>query len=203
MPTAQPRPGEGPWPSAPATEEAPWRPTAAQIAAARGATLPDVVAPDLRVLFVGINPGLYTAAVGHHFGRPGNRFWKVLHLAGFTDVELTPFQERRLLAAGAGITNLVPVATASAGELTRAQLRGGAERLQRLACALGPRIIAFCGMGAYRTAFGRPHARMGEQPERLCRSRLWLLPNPSGLQARYQLAEMVTLFAELHRAAMS
>ena len=179
----------------------PWKPTPTQLAAAAGTTLPDLVAPDLHVLFCGINPGLYTAAIGHHFGRPGNRFWKVIHLAGFTPAQLSPFQERRLLDLGIGISNLVPRATAAASELGPAELRAGAERLERLVCEQRPRVVAFLGMLAYRTAMRQPRASIGRQPQRICESAVWLLPNPSGLQARYQLAEMVELFAELRRAA--
>lgn len=179
----------------------PWKPTPAQLAAAEGTTLPDLVAPGLRVLFCGINPGLYTAAIGHHFGRPGNRFWKVLHLAGFTDRQLSPFEERRLLDLGIGVTNVVPRATASAAELTPAELRRGARRVERLACEHTPRVVAFLGMQAYRTAMRRPRAALGPQPERMCEATVWLLPNPSGLQARYQLDELVALFAELRAAA--
>jgi len=179
----------------------PWKPTPAQLEAARGLTVPDLVAPGLRVVFCGINPGLYTAAIGHHFGRPGNRFWKLIHLAGFTDRQLSPFEERRLLDAGVGITNLVPRTTAAASELSPAELREGVARVERLACEHAPDYVAFLGMLAYRTATGRRGAALGLQPERLCDSRIWLLPNPSGLQARYQLAELVELFGELRRAA--
>jgi TDG/mug DNA glycosylase family protein len=181
--------------------EQPWKPTPAQLEAARGRTVPDLVRPGLRVVFCGINPGLYTAAIGHHFGRPGNRFWKVIHLAGFTDRQLSPFEERSLLDVGVGITNLVARTTAAASELTPAELREGVRRVERLACEHAPAYVAFLGMLAYRTATGRRGATMGLQPERMCDSRLWLLPNPSGLQARYQLAELVELFAELRRAA--
>ena len=179
----------------------PWKPTAAQLEAARGTTVADLIAPGLRVVFCGINPGLYTAAIGHHFGRPGNRFWKVIHLAGFTQTQVSPFAERSLLGMGVGITNLVPRATAAASELTPAELRDGLVRVERLACEHRPGYVAFLGMLAYRTATGRRTAAMGEQPERMCDSRLWLLPNPSGLQARYQLPELVELFSELRRAA--
>jgi TDG/mug DNA glycosylase family protein len=179
----------------------PWRPTRAQLEAARGTTVPDLIRPGLRVVFCGINPGLYTAAIGHHFGRPGNRFWKVIHLAGFTDRQVSPFEERSLLDVGVGITNLVPRATAAASELTPEELREGVSRVEALACEHAPRYVAFLGMLAYRSASGRRRAAMGLQPERMCESRLWLLPNPSGLQARYQLPELVELFAELRRAA--
>jgi TDG/mug DNA glycosylase family protein len=179
----------------------PWKPTAAQLEAARGTTVADLIEPGLRVVFCGINPGLYTAAIGHHFGRPGNRFWKVIHLAGFTDRQLSPFEERRLLDMGVGVTNLVPRATAAAGELTPDELRQGVGRVEQLACEHRPDCVAFLGMLAYRTATGRRQASIGLQPERMCDSRLWLLPNPSGLQARYQLPELVELFAQLRRAA--
>lgn len=181
----------------------PWKPTPAQLAAAAGTTLPDLVAPGLRVLFCGINPGLYTAAIGHHFGRPGNRFWKVLHLAGFTERQLSPFEERRLLDAGVGVTNIVPRATAAAAELGGEELREGVARVERLVCEQRPRVVAFLGMQAYRMAVRRPRAAMGRQEQRICDSVVWLLPNPSGLQARYQLAEMVELFGEMRSFAFS
>jgi double-stranded uracil-DNA glycosylase len=179
----------------------PWKPTPAQLLAAAGTTLPDLVAPSLHVVFCGINPGLYTAAIGHHFGRPGNRFWKAIHLAGFTETQLSPFEERRLLDVGVGITNLVPRATAAAAELTSAEVRGGLARVESVACRYRPRVVAFLGMQAYRAASGRPRAAIGLQAEPLCESAVWLLPNPSGLQARYQLGEMVELFASLRRFA--
>ena len=181
----------------------PWKPTPAQLLAAAGTTLPDLVAPSLRVVFCGINPGLYTAAIGHHFGRPGNRFWKVIHLAGFTATQLSPFEERRLLDVGVGITNLVPRATAAAAELTPEELRAGLQRVESLARRFRPRVVAFLGMQAYRAASGRRGAELGLQPERLGDAALWLLPNPSGLQARYQLAEMVEMFVALRRFAWS
>jgi double-stranded uracil-DNA glycosylase len=181
----------------------PWKPTPAQLAAARDTTLPDLVAPGLGVVFCGINPGLYTAAIGHHFGRPGNRFWKVIHLAGFTDRQLSPFEERRLLDMGLGITNLVPRATAAAGELSPEELREGVRRVEALAWTHQPRYVAFLGMLAYRAATGRRQAALGLQPERMGDSRIWLLPNPSGLQARYQLPELIELFADLRRAAFA
>jgi double-stranded uracil-DNA glycosylase len=181
----------------------PWKPTRAQLEAARGTTVPNLVAPGLRVVFCGINPGLYTAAIGHHFGRPGNRFWKVIHLAGFTERQVSPFEERSLLDMGVGITNLVPRATAAASELGPDELREGVQRVEELACRYAPGYVAFLGMLAYRGATGRRGAAIGLQPERMCDSRLWLLPNPSGLQARYQMPELVELFAELRRAAFA
>ena len=159
----------------------------------------DVVAPGLDVLFCGINPGLYTAAIGHHFGRPGNRFWKVLHLAGFTPRELSPFEERELLRHGCGVTNLVNYATARADELDDDDLRRGAARLSRTVRHWRPRAVAVLGMDAYRTAFGTPRAVVGRQDARIGGTEVWVLPNTSGLQASYQLADLVTLFGALRR----
>jgi TDG/mug DNA glycosylase family protein len=154
------------------------------------------------VLFVGINPGLYSGAVGHHFARPGNRFWKALHLAGFTDRVLSPFEERRLLGFGVGITNLVERATTGADEITVEELRRGARRLTKKVCRHEPACVAFLGLGAYRTAFGRGAAEVGPQPERMGRSRIWLLPNPSGLNAHYQIGDLARVFAALRKAAI-
>jgi double-stranded uracil-DNA glycosylase len=177
------------------------RPTKQDLAAAVGKRVRDVIAPDLRVLFCGINPGLYSGAVGHHFARPGNRFWRVLHRAGFTDHELSPSDERELLDIGIGITNLVSRTTASASDLDAAELRRGAPRLARKARCYRPAIIAFAGMGAYRVAFRRPRAALGRQEDTLAGSVIWLLPNPSGAQAAYQLDDLVGAFRALRRAA--
>ena len=156
-----------------------------------------MIAPGLKLLFVGINPGLYTAAVGHHFARPGNRFWPTLHRAGFTPRLLDPAEERLLLEWGCGITNLVMRATAAAAELSREELRrGGAELLEKVE-RYRPRAAAVLGVGAYRTAFERPKAALGRQPEGLGPVPLWVLPNPSGLNAHYQLAELARLFARV------
>jgi TDG/mug DNA glycosylase family protein len=160
-----------------------------------------VVAPGLDVLFCGINPGLYSGAVGHHFARPGNRFWKTLHASGFTDWVLSPFDERELLAVGIGVTNLVDYATAGAAELSAGELKLGAQVLMRKVCRLRPAFVAFLGITAYRTAFGRPEAGVGLQPEDLCGTRIWVLPNPSGLNAHYQLDDLAAAFAELRLAA--
>jgi TDG/mug DNA glycosylase family protein len=181
--------------------ERPWRPTREQIAAAAGAVVPDVARPGLRVLFVGINPGLYSGAVGHHFARPGNRFWKALALSGFTKGVLSPFDERRLLDAGIGITNVVDRATASADELTPQELRHGARRLERKIRRLAPAVVAFLGLGAYRTAFDRPAALIGPQPERVGGAETWLLPNPSGRGAHYQLHDLARAFRRLREQA--
>ncbi len=186
----------------PAREE-PWRPTREQLAAARGATVPDVVAPRLDVLFCGINPGLYSGAVGHHFARPGNRFWRTLQGAGFTEDLLSPFDERALLGHGIGITNLVARSTASARELSGDELRAGARRLRSRICRLRPRFVAFLGLGAYRSAFDRLEAGRGPQPESICGARVWLLPNPSGRSAHYQLRDLVRLFRDLREASIT
>src|SRR5262245_28365713 len=178
----------------------PWKPTRMQLAAANGESVPDVIAPDLAVLFCGINPGLYSAAVRHHFARPGNRFWLVLHAAGFTDRLLSPFEERELLPLGYGITNIVARATASADELTDDELRAGAAKLLRAVRRYRPRIVAVVGIGAYRIAFDRPRARLGRQPDKLANATLWVLPNPSGLNAHYQRPELVRLFRKLRAA---
>ena len=188
-------------PEATAAGELPWRPTADQVRAAAGTTLPDVIAPGLRVVFVGINPGLYTAAIQHHFGRPGNRFWKLLHLAGFTPRQLGPFEEQRLLDLGIGVTNLVARATATAAEVGRDELRAGGVELAARVERHRPDWVAMLGMTAYRTAFRCPGAGIGERPERLGGARVWLLPNPSGLQARYQMPELIGLFSDLASAA--
>jgi TDG/mug DNA glycosylase family protein len=181
--------------------ETPWKPTKEQILAAAGKSVPEVIAPDLRVLFVGINPGLYTAAIGHHFGRPGNRFWPTLHAAGFTERLLSPFEERELLKGGYGITNLVNRATATAAELSVEELRAGGLVLVEKVRQFRPRLAAILGIEAYRKAFDRPKASMGRQEERIGETPLWVLPNPSGLNAHYQLDDLAQLFRELRSAS--
>jgi double-stranded uracil-DNA glycosylase len=176
------------------------RPTAAQLEAARGKLLADVIAPNLRVLFVGINPGLYSAAVGHNFGRPGNRFWPTLARSGFTPRQLTPFEEQELLEHGLGITNLVARATARADELSHAELLSGAATLARKVRKFRPRVVAMLGVSAYRVALQKPKAQLGIQTEAFADARLWVLPNPSGLNAHYQLPDLARRFAELREA---
>lgn len=178
----------------------PSKPTREELQAAAGKSVADVVAPGLRVLFCGINPGLYTAAIGHHFGRPGNRFWPALHLAGFTGRLLSPYEERELLNSGYGITNLVNKTTASADELTREELIAGGQILQEKVIALRPGYLAVLGIGAYRTAFQCQKAALGLQEETIGQTRLWVLPNPSGLNAHFQLTDLANLFRELRQA---
>jgi len=175
----------------------PWKPTREQLLAATEKTVRDVIAPNLHVLFCGINPGLYTAAVGHHFARPGNRFWPALYAAGFTDRLLSPFDESELLKSGYGITNVVMRTTASANQLTREEIIAGGEQLKAKVLSYQPRVLAVLGVGAYRTAFNQPKATIGQQPETIGETVLWVLPNPSGLNANYQAADLARLFREL------
>jgi double-stranded uracil-DNA glycosylase len=175
----------------------PWKPTREQLLAATEKTVRDVIAPNLRVLFCGINPGLYTAAVGHHFARPGNRFWPALYAGGFTDRLLSPFDERELLKSGYGITNVVPRTSASADQLAKEEIIAGGEQLKRKVLRYRPRVLAVLGVGAYRTAFNQPKATVGQQPESIGDTTLWVLPNPSGLNANYQAADLALLFREL------
>lgn len=178
----------------------PTRPTKAEIQAAANKPVPDVIAPDLRILFCGINPGLYTAAVGHHFARPGNRFWPTLYAAGFTPRLLQPAEERKLLDYGFGITNVVNRATATAAEVSRAELRAGGGRLVEKVTAYRPACLAVLGITAYRAAFARPKAIVGPQVERIDETIVWVLPNPSGLNAHYQIPDLAALFQQMRDA---
>ena len=178
----------------------PDKPTRADLLAAKKKTVPDVIRVGLDVLFCGINPGLYTAAIGHHFGRPGNRFWPALFAAGFTPRLFDPHDEQELLPLGYGITNVVSRATASADELsTREMIRGGRvlrAKVQRYT----PRFLAVLGVGAYRVAFDSPKAVVGLQAETIGDTRIWVLPNPSGLNAHYQAKDLVRVFRKLGEA---
>lgn len=183
--------------------EVPSRPTPADLAAARGRSIPDVIAPGLDVLFVGINPSLWSGAVGLHFARPGNRFWRALHDAGFTDRLLSPYEGHELLRRRIGVTNLVNRATASADELDIADYQRGARRIAAKVLRYRPKVVAFVGMGAYRVAFGRPRAAGGRQEERLAGADIWVLPNPSGRTAGYQMPALVRAFRELRESLSS
>jgi TDG/mug DNA glycosylase family protein len=176
------------------------RPTKADLAAAAGKGIRDVVAPGLGVLFVGINPGLYSAATGHHFARPGNRFWPALHAAGFTPRLLHPSEQRELLKAGFGITNLVNRGTATADELDPAELVAGRRRLAAKVRRYRPGAVAFLGVGAYCHAFSLKNAHVGSQSQTFEGAAVWVLPNPSGLNANYQLPELVKLFRSLRKS---
>jgi TDG/mug DNA glycosylase family protein len=181
----------------------PWKPTKEELAAAYGRPVADLLAPDLKILFCGINPGLYSGAVGHHFARPGNRFWPTLHAAGFSDRLLSSFEEHELLKQGCGITNLVDRATATADELTAKELIAGARRLMRKVRRYRPAVIAFLGITAYRMAFQRKRVAFGPQEERLADAGIWVLPNPSGLNAHFQLEDLARLFRDLRRAVLA
>ncbi|MDR3033293.1 MAG: G/U mismatch-specific DNA glycosylase [Kitasatospora sp.] len=180
------------------------RPTPEQLAAAQDSTIEDVAAPGLRVLFCGINPGLWSGATGQHFARPGNRFWPALHRSGFTPRQLRPDEQRELLGFGLGITNVVARTTAKASELAAEEYREGGLALADRVRRLRPRALAVLGIGAYRAAFGRPRAAVGPQPEPIGGTEVWLLPNPSGLNAHYTLdgiaAEFRTLREHLERS---
>src|SRR5262249_25207512 len=156
-----------------------WRPSRDEILAAARRRVPDILAAGLRVVFCGINPSLYSAAVGHHFARPGNRFWPAIHRAGFTDRLLSPFEDHRLLEYGLGVTNIADRATATADLVPAGELLAGARRLVRKLRKHRPAAVAFLGISAYRAAFGKPKARLGEQPEKLAGCAVWVLPNPS------------------------
>jgi TDG/mug DNA glycosylase family protein len=185
------------------TASAQKRPTPAALEAAHGSQVPDLIAPNLRVLFCGINPSLYSAVVGHHFARPGNRFWRTLHQAGFTDRLLQPSEERELLVSGIGITNVFPGASASADSLTLADYRWGEARLRRKLVRYRPRVVAFLGLGAYRIAASEPEAAVGPQPRAFAGVAAWALPNPSGLNAHYQLPQLIECYRALARAVPS
>ena len=176
-------------------------PSKEELLAAAARTVPDVIAPGLRVLFCGINPGLYTAWAGHHFARPGNRFWNALHAGGFTPRVLDPREEQRLLTFGCGITNVADRPSTAADELAREELVQGGRRLAEKVERFQPRWLAVLGLGAYRTAFARPRAVVGPQDETVGGARVWVLPNPSGLNASYRPEDFGRLFGELRRAA--
>jgi TDG/mug DNA glycosylase family protein len=184
-------------------KSAPYKPSRAQLLAAAGARVPDVIGAGLGVLFCGINPGLYSGATRHHFARPGNRFWPVLHGAGFTQRQLTPWEEQELLSQHCGITNLVARATASAEELTAEELVAGRRKLLGKVQRYAPRFVAVLGITAYRSAFERPKATLGRQDEALGEAMVWVLPNPSGLNAHHQLKDLTRLFSALREVAFA
>jgi TDG/mug DNA glycosylase family protein len=180
------------------------RPTPADLEAARGRVIGDVlpaVGAPLLVLFCGINPSLYSGATGRHFARPGNRFWPALEKSGFTDRLLSPREQGLLPSFGLGVTNLVERATARADELSGAELREGGERLVALVERHAPRYVAIAGVTAYRTAFARPRVAIGQQPEGFGKAGLWVLPNPSGLNASWTLDRIAAEFGRLRAAA--
>src|SRR5271167_4987621 len=185
------------------TSPTPWKPTKAQLLVARNKLVPDLIAKNLIVLFAGINPGLYTAAIGHHFGRPGNRFWPALHGGGFTPRLFSPFEESLLLDLKFGITSIVERATARAAELTDDELRAGGQRLQAKVKRWRPTVVAFVGISAYRIVSGIKDARVGLQYAPFGGSHAWVLPNPSGLNAHYLPADLARLFGDLRLWAVA
>ena len=178
----------------------PKRPTAEELKHAEGKSIPDLIGPGLFVLFCGINPGLYSGATGLHFARPGNRFWPALHAGGFTERLLAPWEAELLRDAGYGLTVFVERATATAAELSTEEFVAGRRRLERKVRRYSPQWVAVLGIGAYRMAFDRPRATVGPQPERIGSAGLWVLPNPSGLNANHQLADLARMFKELRLA---
>lgn len=177
------------------------RPSTAELQAAYGTVIPDLGGPGIQVLLVGINPSLYSGWSGRHFARPGNRLWRTLHESGFTDRRLHPSETEAIRAGGLGITNLVARATARADELTDEEIRAGVEPLERLVDNWRPAFVAFLGISTYRTAFGRKKAVVGEQPETFAGARVWVLPNPSGLNAHYQQPDLNAAYGDLRVAA--
>jgi double-stranded uracil-DNA glycosylase len=173
------------------------RPGRDELESARHRTIEDVIGPGLRILFVGINPGLWSGATGHHFARPGNRFWRAIHQAGLTPALLTPDRQHELLDHGLGLTNLVARTTASAAELTADELRAGARTLVEKVERFRPARVAFLGVSTYRLAFERPRATVGRQPEPLAGAEVWVLPNPSGLNAHSQLPQLAAAYSAL------
>jgi TDG/mug DNA glycosylase family protein len=176
---------------------APWKPTRAQLDAAKDKTIHDLIVPDLKLVFVGIKPGLYTAAIGHHFGRPGNRFWPALYAGGFTPRLYSPFESSELLKLGYGITNMVSRATARADELSAEELKAGARTLTRKLHRYRPRFAAIVGVTSYRIAFDRPGTTVGPQGHAIGSTKIWVLPNPSGLNAHFQPRDLAKLFGAL------
>lgn len=181
--------------------------TKQELAAFEGKKVEDLLGPDLRLLFVGINPGLWTAATNTHFCHPSNRFYPALREAGLivwgvdTSVGMTPEEKERLARTGIGITNLVPRATARASQLAAAELREGATRLESLVAARSPKVVAIAGVTAYRTAFGRPTAGLGRQPESMGKSEVWVVPNPSGLNAHETIGSLARWYRRVAEAA--
>jgi TDG/mug DNA glycosylase family protein len=179
------------------------RPTKEQLAAAYGTTIDDVLRPGLRVLFCGINPSLYSAATGWHFARPGNRFWPALHAGGFTPRLFDPSEQEELLDLDLGITNVVARATARADELTPAELRTGGTLLAGKVAEFRPAWLAVVGVTAYRTAFGAPKAKIGRQQERIGGAPVWVLPNPSGLNAHWTPGTLAEEFGRLRAVTIN
>lgn len=177
------------------------KPNTQELQKAEGKIVSDLIAPDLKVLLVGINPGLYSGATGYHFARPGNRFWPALYLAGITPRQLHPSEEAELLARGYGITAMVRRATATAQELRPEEYRAGARDLAEKVRIYRPKLVCFMGIGAYRTGFERPKAQLGRQDDTIAGTPIWVLPNPSGLNAHFTVSDFGRMLAEVREAA--
>ncbi len=175
-----------------------WKPSKEQIAQSVNKQIYDVIAPGIKLLFCGINPGLYTAAIKKHFGRPGNRFWPALFAGGITPRLYSPFEQHLLLLDNIGITNLVNRATARADEVEEKELQKGAEVLSQKIAKYKPEAVAILGITTYRTAFKKPKAKLGIQEDVISGAKIWVLPNPSGLNAHFQIKELGLLFAQLN-----
>ena len=174
-----------------------FKPSKEDLRDATNRTTEDLIDYNLKVLFCGINPGIWSGATGLHFAKPGNRFWKALHLGGFTDRLLHPSEEHELLENGYGITSFVKRTTSRADELSKEEYIAGGKNLVRKLEKYKPKNLAVLGIGAYRTAFQKPKAKLGLQEEKIGKTKIWLLPNPSGLNAHYQLNDLAKLFAEV------
>ncbi|NEQ43446.1 MAG: G/U mismatch-specific DNA glycosylase [Leptolyngbya sp. SIOISBB] len=173
------------------------KPSKADLQAAYNQRVPDIIGPNLKILFCGINASIYSAAVGHHFARPGNRLWKTLHQSGLTDRLLSPAEDRTLLNYGYGMTNIVARATARADELDNTELQQGYVDLVDKITQYRPQWLAILGITAYRVAFEQRQAKIGRQTTQIGDTKIWVLPNPSGLNAHYQLDDLASLYAEL------
>lgn len=173
------------------------RPSPAELQAAYGAVIPDLVGPGLRVLLVGINPSLWSGAVGLHFANPSNRLWPVLYASGWTPERLDPSETDHVLAAGIGITNLVARSTARADELSADELVAGMPLVEALARRWKPQWVAFLGLTTYRLATGDKRAGVGALERAVGGRPAWLLPNPSGLNASWQLPRLTAAYADL------
>jgi double-stranded uracil-DNA glycosylase len=177
------------------------KPTKVELANAVGTTMPDIIAPNLRILFCGINPSVYSAVVGHHFARPGNRFWPALHNAGFTPRLFKPSEDQELLTYGYGITNIVNRATVAAADLDLDEFAQGGQQLRAKIALYQPAILAVLGISAYRVAFNQPRAVLGQQPETIGATSIYVLPNPSGLNAHYTPADLARVYREFRESA--
>jgi TDG/mug DNA glycosylase family protein len=180
-----------------------FKPTKEDLRDATNRTMEDLIDYNLKVLFCGINPGIWSGATGFHFAKPGNRFWKALHLGGFSERILHPSEEHELLENGYGITSFCKRTTATAAELSNEEIVEGGKLLVKKIEKFKPQYLAVLGIGAYRTAFNRPKAKLGLQEEKTGKTKIWLLPNPSGLNAHYQINDLAKLFCELRQASES